>query len=931
MKRLLQFVTGIGLALLVGCTSPLYYMDGSEQVFLMNGPESVTGSESLQEQIGSCIEKVSPKVDGYLKDKAQAREFKEHYELPYQEIIGDYFIKLNMSADDRKIAETAVGDLFNRRVEKIVYPAWAQDVFNGPSQQARAKLKVNQFAEAREESLRVKRTSVDKVNKLLVAQAVALINKEVNVAQYAFVKKDMAQRFEKCLAENKFAEAIKAVEGYPAIQVGTVTPKVRDDMTDEGDGANVTALGTAALLKRVEAVKKTLRQQWEAKFPDWATYVFKDTETAVQATIADNRFAEAREAAWKGKKPGVPGVDKLIDAKALALINKTVNPAHWAFVEKTLTSAVDQKLGAKQFAAAKAYVLDYNQVRLGNLPKSILEDRSAAEGIATGTLLERLGDLKKALLAKIEKARKDDFDQRQRARGDALVKQVVQFVKADDYESAREAIRDFGLVKDAEWDLEFYKMRIGLLDSIVNPNQFLFLKSEAQAKIAEFVAAKKIPEACKFIQEYPYVHDAFNPIQLALDAVGKTMVDFSAEEGRSATYINGFKDKVNALLEAREGERKEKLSAEDQAALEKVLKMFRDGYIAQHFDAEVVTSLTNELASAVIEMSNRKLPAMTTKELNAALAAFLEEERANLNVAVEVKVARKEAAQLGPEADLDSQIAMAEGFIRRPGGAMGNEALMGDYARIMRWLKMGKACTKDEATTLLLGAICLNQEKVFKYALEQGADVNAIPRRARLQPLLQAIEMERYQFVDLLRAAKCDMTVRDAYGRTALHYAVERGNLALLSSLLVDIDLMVVDKAGRTVLFTAVKRNQLAVLKFLIARAGSQAKKFIGMKATVSDVVLAQGQDNDQRASLTVFDYACSVNAHMLLDTLVKTGAEYDETNLAMALVNDCVGAAQWLIEHGLDVNAPVVKAAAALPGVGEKTKAYLAGEGLQP
>ena len=70
----------------------------------------------------------------------------------------------------------------------------------------------------------------------------------------------------------------------------------------------------------------------------------------------------------------------------------------------------------------------------------------------------------------------------------------------------------------------------------------------------------------------------------------------------------------------------------------------------------------------------------------------------------------------------------------------------------------------------------------------------------------------------------------------------------------------------------------------------------------------------------------------MLLDTLAQAGAEFNEEDLAKAAVNNCVGAAQWLVEQGLDVNDPkVLEAIKAMSAeVSRDAVNYLVGEGLK-
>ena len=223
---------------------------------------------------------------------------------------------------------------------------------------------------------------------------------------------------------------------------------------------------------------------------------------------------------------------------------------------------------------------------------------------------------------------------------------------------------------------------------------------------------------------------------------------------------------------------------------------------------------------------------------------------------------------------------------------------------------------------MLIASVFLNQPEMFKLALTLKADVNAAARRdgSSRAPILLAVQIGRIEFVKLVQDAKGKCDVGDVNGNTLLHYAAERGNLALVKAVVPAVKIDAVNNAGETALFVAVRRNQLAVAKMLLQLVGDAdaQKKFVSVA---------------NNAGETAFDVACKSNAHMLLDTLVAAGAEYDERHLAAALSADCIGVAQWLVEKGLDVNADVVRSVGEDPtkmGKGA-TRAYLMAEGMKP
>ena len=89
-------------------------------------------------------------------------------------------------------------------------------------------------------------------------------------------------------------------------------------------------------------------------------------------------------------------------------------------------------------------------------------------------------------------------------------------------------------------------------------------------------------------------------------------------------------------------------------------------------------------------------------------------------------------------------------------------------------------------------------------------------------------------------------------------------------------------------------------------------------------IELFKGEDDEQTAATRkafvdlknadgkdAFTVACESNARDVLDVLASAGAEYGTANLIEAAAANRVTIAEWLVEHGADVNAEGVMAAA--------------------
>ncbi len=691
------------------------------------------------------------------------------------------------------------------------------------------------------------------------------------------------------------------------------------------------------------AVGEALTREYTKQivYPAWAKNILSGVLPTAKAKLVDGDYAATREVVWGVAKCGVAEVDELVRKGGARFLNKMVNPFQWLRLEKELTAKFDELLAAKDYDGAHKWVVSFAEIRvystkLSAAPAKTAEDTedtlTVTDGKPSGLLGTvavnvRLAKLKEKLIAAAAAAKKAELDAKMQKLIDDLKAKVIALVEEGKFNEARVVIRDVALVNDAEWDAKIYAMRIGLMNSIVNPNQLKYLKAEAAKTIDGLVAQKKYAEAIKFIDEYPYVHDTFAQIKASFDKIEKAMTGLKLDDGKSAEYVASRLAAVRALMEKRLG----KYSSDDDfSELEKALGELEKGYVAQHYDSAAATKVSGTIKGEIIEMINAMYAPITTWEMNEALRRFLASKRPKMPVAAApvsagagpaVAAAALPAPAMGvisEDVDYDAQIAMAEAAIAQPATVYGLEAVLGDYARIMRRSKAGNAVEPGEANTMLIASVFLNQPEIFKLALTLKADVNAAARRDGLArpPLLLAVQLGRTEFVKLVQGAKGKCDVVDAKGGTILHYAAERGNLAVFRASVPAVKIDAVNKAGETALFVAVRRKQLAVVKAILQLVGDA-------EAQEKYVTIAN------RAGENAFDVACKTNGHTLLDTLAEAGAKYDERHIAAALSANCVGVAQWLVEKGLDVNAAVVLEL--VPKIGNNTVlAYLASEGLK-
>jgi ankyrin repeat protein len=77
----------------------------------------------------------------------------------------------------------------------------------------------------------------------------------------------------------------------------------------------------------------------------------------------------------------------------------------------------------------------------------------------------------------------------------------------------------------------------------------------------------------------------------------------------------------------------------------------------------------------------------------------------------------------------------------------------------------------DEGVGMLDFAIAANNQKLVKYLLEQGIDINKTERRSGFTPLMAAVCYNRYDIVRLLLENKADVGAVDSSGFTAYTFA----------------------------------------------------------------------------------------------------------------------------------------------------------------
>lgn len=751
---------------------------------------------------------------------------------------------------------------------------------------------------------------------------------EINPALWEKMEKEIRARVARFAAEGKCAEGIKWLEKYPGIRT------YAEDIDDK----------FAAVAKAAEGFG----------VPAATAQNVMDKVAGIAAEMA--RLADYTDKICDEVTPG-----HRIPAEKLAAFEKSVAACRESLIRNGCTvENADKITGAIKMRFAEEQAIIEADVH------------TSVFYLGSNALNRRLKNLKEACA------------------GELLGRCVSALVVDKRFADARALLRDIPLTGNKDFDGKVYTMRVGVLNTVVNPVQLEMCKTEIRDALAEFWKKGDYRAARKWMDAYPYVHDTYPDILKAAKAIQDAMENLKIDEPDPEKYMAKVLGKVRDAIEAAKSDYVLPAAKYDLSELERALSLFEQAYVAQYYKEDVVKATRDQILDDVKKFLRKEVVALSTADVNRLLRASMEEEVRRL-VAADAEARRPryrladdpvqadfvkqvvlDAAKKGfvamaagkekdaiyaeiagavatpaidwlrrlwdelnaPKAEptaadaakmafadlmdqlvkhqeylellaamdkevaYDSQIAMAEDAIAKQlcettfEGHLKMNALLGEYARAMRLLKQGKTLAKDQGVALLSGAVYLDQPAVFSRALELGADVNAVSARDTLRrtPLLLAIQLGRTAFIHRLVSSGAEVTVPDANGDTAVHYAVRRGSLAILQAMLGKNDVDAVNKAGETALFDAARNNEPALVEMLVAAKANVAAK--------------------NARGWTAFDVACAEGSRDVLEPLAAAGAEFGPLQLGRAAWMDHLAVAQWLVSRGVDVNGPHVVAA---------------------
>ncbi|MCG8340757.1 MAG: ankyrin repeat domain-containing protein, partial [Cytophagales bacterium] len=222
---------------------------------------------------------------------------------------------------------------------------------------------------------------------------------------------------------------------------------------------------------------------------------------------------------------------------------------------------------------------------------------------------------------------------------------------------------------------------------------------------------------------------------------------------------------------------------------------------------------------------------------------------------------------------------------------------------------------KVDGSTKLINAIKAGQVDEVKKLLEEGADVNLKDREGKA-PLHWALEKGNRAIIDaLLGEASIDVNNPDGDGKTPLHYAAEQGDQVSIEKLLskgASVDRR--DKNDRTALHEAVEKGDKEVVKALLAAGATVNAKDKNGKTALHEAVakgdtevvkalLASGaavnaKDSEGKMPLQL------TNKQEIINALIRTQDSEGKTPLHQAAEEGDKAAVKVLVAAGAAVGA---------------------------
>ena len=466
---------------------------------------------------------------------------------------------------------------------------------------------------------------------------------------------------------------------------------------------------------------------------------------------------------------------------------------------------------------------------------------------------------------------------------DKLLEQVRVELLKHDFTAARRLLGKTDNSIPSKQRLAMLAFRIGVLNTIVNPLQYEFVKNEISEKIKEFCDAEKFSEAIDYLKNYKIEGTDNEVLTSCLRTVqkeaGQTLCLGDKELEK---FYAAYSKELQKLLDDRKGQWRPPADgafAKSIAALESAMKEeIPDEKAVGDFIRKLrefigKRNLTTGEMKSLIAWS-RFGGVMSTAEVESSIKAYQEHLKMEMGhrlfMSVLQRLCTKAVATSADGVDFSDEIKKAE-FYAQLKNQKANSLIRGyfndncglicaDYARNMRMLASGtNNLAKVDLQVLLGGAVVMGRMNVAKWAAKAGADLTALVPKLGVSPIVLAAESENRKMLAWLIGNKAASKL-DRDGLPAFLAAVKRNRCDIMNMIM---------EAG----FCPTKeQNRQAVTVACEHGSGDVFMKYVesGMNPTSDDFVLAAKSGDLSIVRWFVEKGFFSVNEKNLVETVRK-------------------------------------------------------------
>ena len=390
---------------------------------------------------------------------------------------------------------------------------------------------------------------------------------------------------------------------------------------------------------------------------------------------------------------------------------------------------------------------------------------------------------------------------------DRLLEQVRTELLKHDFTAARRLLGKTDNSIPSKQRPAMLAFRIGVLNTIVNPLQYEFVKNEISEKIKEFCDAEKFSEAIDYLKNYKIEGTDNEVLTSCLRAVQKEVGGaLCLGDHELEKFYAVYSDELQKLLDNRKGQWRPPADgafAKSIAALESAMKEeIPDEKAVGDFIRKLrefigKRNLTTGEMKSLIAWS-RFGGVMSTAEVESSIKAYQEhlemEIGHRLFMSILPKLCTKAVATSPDVVDFSDEIRKAE-FYSQLKNRNADSLIRGyfndncglicaDYARNMRMLASGtNNLAKVDLQVLLGGAVVMGHMNVAKWAAKAGADLTALVPNLGVSPIALAAETENRKILAWLIENKAASKF-DRDGLPAFLAAVKRNRCDMMNMIM---------------------------------------------------------------------------------------------------------------------------------------------------